>query len=62
MFTLVNVGHSVCPLSLGPLRKLFVCHHALLFQDWIAAQYWDGWDENGFDRDKKGLHFGFYLM
>lgn len=25
MFTLVNVGHSVCPLSLGPQRKLFVC-------------------------------------
>lgn len=33
LFTLVNVGHSVCPLSLGPQRKPFVCHHALLFQD-----------------------------
>lgn len=47
----------------GSSEDFFCLYHlALLFRDWIAAQYCrDGWDENGFDRDKKGGSFWFLL-
>lgn len=44
------------------LKGKCVCCLALLFPDWIAAQYCrDSRDEGGFDRDEKGVLFWFLL-
>lgn len=58
------VGHSVCPLSLGPQRKLFVCVVMIFYSQTESLHKYcrGGRDEGGFDREEKGSHFGFYFM